>query len=100
MRRVVLPLLFLMFYTCSLLAQDDGWENMFNGKNLLGWHVNENPDSFSVEDGCIVLHGKRGHAFYVGPTGNTDLTNFHFNCLGASISLNKNYVALLANADS
>ena len=78
MRRVFLSLLFFLVCSCPLLAQDEGWENMFNGENLLGWHINENPDSFSVEDGCIVLEGKRGHAFYVGPTGNTDLTNFHF----------------------
>lgn len=61
-----------------VVAQDQEWEEMFNGKNLLGWHVNENLESVKVEDGCLVVHGKRAHAFYVGPNGKTDLKNFHF----------------------
>lgn len=57
-------------------AQEE-WTSMFNGKDLLGWHVNENSDSVFIEDGCIVTEGKRAHAFYVGPTGNADYKNFH-----------------------
>lgn len=64
--------------TSPVLAQDDDWESMFNGQNMLGWHVNENAQSFSVVDGCMVVEGPRGHAFYTGPTGNTNLKNFHF----------------------
>ena len=70
---------------CSLLlilgspaSAQDGWIEMFNGKNLLGWHVNENADSVYVEDGCLVTHGKRAHAFFVGESGNADFKNFHF----------------------
>jgi hypothetical protein len=78
MRRIVFAIMVLLIGHGSLLAQDDSWESMFNGKNLLGWHVNENPESVSVEDGCLVVHGDRAHAFYVGPKGNTNVTNFHF----------------------
>jgi hypothetical protein len=51
---------------------------MFNGENLLGWHVSENGDSVYVEDGCLVTHGPRAHAFFVGKTGQASFTNFHF----------------------
>ena len=51
---------------------------MFNGKDLLGWHVNENPKSVYIEDGCLVTHGPRSHVFYVGPTGHAEFKNFHF----------------------
>ena len=42
------------------------WKELFNGKDLTGWKVNENKDAVYVEDGCLVTHGKRAHAFYVG----------------------------------
>ena len=51
---------------------------MFNGKNLAGWHINENPGSVRVEDGCIVTNGDRAHVFYVGETGHADFKNFEF----------------------
>ena len=78
MHRLIIAFTFCLFATAPTFGQDGDWENMFNGTNLLGWHVNENPDSFSVADGCMVVQGPRGHAFYTGPTGNTNLTNFHF----------------------
>ncbi len=59
-------------------AQDDGFVSMFNGQNLLGWHLNETPDCCRVEDGSIVVHGERGHLFYVGETGFANFKNFHF----------------------
>ena len=71
-------LLLLAFFWCnSLLAQSD-WIEMFNGKDLSGWRVNENPDSIYVEDGCLVTHGARAHVFYVGANGDADFQNFHF----------------------
>ena len=63
----------------SLFAQDD-WVDMFNGKNLLGWHVNENPKSIYVEDGCLVTNGERAHAFYTGPMGHASFKDFHLRC--------------------
>lgn len=78
MRQICTIIVALLISPSVLIAQDDSWEIMFNGKNLLGWHINENPESFSVEDECIVLNGKRAHAFYVGANGHTDVTDFHF----------------------
>ncbi len=57
----------LRFQTC--LAQDAGeWIELFNGKDLAGWKANMRPLSFSVEDGLLKAHGRRGmsHLFYVG----------------------------------
>ena len=58
--------------------EEDGWISLFNGKDLTGWKVNENPDSVYIEDDCIVTHGKRAHVFYVGEKGDAEFKNFHF----------------------
>ena len=44
--------------------KDDGWVELFNGKDLSGWKINENPESWSVKDGAIVVNGQRSHLFY------------------------------------
>lgn len=50
----------------SKLCAEDGFIELFNGKNLDGWKASENPGSFSVKDGELVVKGPRGHLFYVG----------------------------------
>jgi hypothetical protein len=59
-----------------LAAAEDGWISLFNGKDLTGWRVNENPSTFSVKDGAIVASGPRSHLFYHGPVGNHQFRNF------------------------
>lgn len=57
-------------------AQDDGWIQLFNGKDLTGWkpHPTE-PGDWSVVDGCIVGKGsKRSHLF----SEKGDYKNFHY----------------------
>jgi hypothetical protein len=56
----------------------DGFYSLFDGKSLDGWKVNENPESFKVEDGNIVVNGKVSHAFYEGLVHNHEFKNFHF----------------------
>jgi hypothetical protein len=56
----------------------DGWQSLFDGKSLDGWKVNENPDTFAVRDGEIVVNGPRAHLFYEGPVNNHDFKNFEF----------------------
>ena len=76
-----LPVVFAVcFFASPAFAQDAEFKSMFNGENLLGWHVNENAESFYVEDGALVTHGKVAHAFYVGESGHSDFSNFHFKC--------------------
>jgi len=59
-------------------AKEDGWIPLFNGKNLDGWKVNENKETFSVGDGTIVVRGNRSHLFYAGPVEKANFKNFEF----------------------
>lgn len=56
----------------------DGFYKLFDGKSLTGWKANENPDTFKVQDGAIVVNGERSHLFYAGPVNNHTFKNFHF----------------------
>jgi hypothetical protein len=52
------------------------WENMFNGKTLEGWKANEDQESFSVQNGCIVAKANNQcHLFY---QANKPFKNFVF----------------------
>lgn len=57
---------------------DKGWIRLFDGKTLNGWRASENPETFKVEDGTIVVNGPRAHLFYVGPVQNHNFKNFEF----------------------
>ncbi|MEP0712291.1 MAG: DUF1080 domain-containing protein, partial [Algoriphagus sp.] len=72
----LLCLFCLLTLSFSVSAQGDSWIELFNGKNLDGWKISENPQSFQVEDGIIKVAGPRGHAFYVGDVANHDFNNF------------------------
>jgi hypothetical protein len=73
-------LLPLLLSAASLTAADsqpaDGWIQIFDGKSLQGWKVNESPESFRIQDGELVAHGNRSHLFYDGPVANHDFKNF------------------------
>ncbi|WKN45362.1 3-keto-disaccharide hydrolase [Tunicatimonas pelagia] len=81
MRRIYLMTVLLAVLSLSvhlsLLAQD-GWTKLFDGKSLDGWKASENPETFSVEDGMIVVDGPRAHLFYVGDVYDHSFKNFEF----------------------
>ncbi len=54
------------------------WVSIFDGESLAGWKVNENPATFSIEDGAIVANGDRAHLFYVGEVADHSFKNFEF----------------------
>ena len=58
----------VLMIICASFSQkpNDEWISLFDGKSLDGWKASENPETFSVEDGMIVVHGPRAHLFYVG----------------------------------
>ncbi|MCA9249136.1 MAG: DUF1080 domain-containing protein [Planctomycetales bacterium] len=54
----------------------DGWVSLFDGKSFDGWKINENPETWKIEDGAMVCHGERSHVFYVG--NDKPFVNFEF----------------------
>ncbi|MEM7698250.1 MAG: DUF1080 domain-containing protein [Verrucomicrobiota bacterium] len=61
----------------SAAPADDGFIELFNGENLDGWTPSEeNPDSFSVKDGVLVVKGGRSHLFYTGDVNGGTFTDF------------------------
>jgi hypothetical protein len=59
-------LFFLLFISCQNDTSD--WAPLFDGKTLSGWKANENPKSFSVENGAIKCSGARSHLFFENKT--------------------------------
>lgn len=60
-------------------AQSTGeWISLWDGETFDNWRVSENPESFTIEDGKIVVDGPRAHLFYDGPVENADFLNFEF----------------------
>ncbi|MEQ2008101.1 MAG: DUF1080 domain-containing protein [Limisphaerales bacterium] len=57
-------------------ADKDGWISLFDGKSLAGWKANENPDTFKVENGELIVKGPRAHLFYVGDVQGAKFKNF------------------------
>ena len=63
-------LTFVVALALPVLAQSDGWIQLFNGKNLDGWH-HVGPGSMTVENGLIQTHGGMGLLYWTaGPVGN------------------------------
>ena len=60
----------------SVGGAQDGWIQLFNGKDLTGWKVGGNQSSFSVKDGAIVSNGPTAHCFYDGDVRNHLFRNF------------------------
>jgi hypothetical protein len=54
------------------------WTKLFDGKSLEGWKASENPATFSIQDGMIVVFGERAHLFYTGPYMDHNFKNFEF----------------------
>lgn len=59
------------------LRAEEGFFELFNGKNLEGWTPSsENPESFSVKDGILVVKGGKSHLFYTGPVNGGKFKDF------------------------
>lgn len=55
-----------------------GWISLFDGKSLIGWKVGKNAETFSVDSGMIIVHGKTAHLFYDGDVQEHHFKNFEF----------------------
>lgn len=78
MKHFAYCLFLALFAPLAGAAEGDGWISIFDGKSLDGWKANENPGTFSVKDGELVVKGDRSHLFYVGPVNGGKFTNFEF----------------------
>src|SRR6516164_2656733 len=66
----------MLLAVVPLVAADDGFVPLFNGKDMTGWKASEHPDTFSVKEGAIVAHGPRSHCFYIGNFRKHTFKNF------------------------
>jgi len=75
--RVLLSLFAIGFFLQAPPPLEPGFTALWNGKDFTGWRI-ANPESFSIENGAIVAHGKAGpgHAYYDGPFRNHSFRNF------------------------
>jgi pterin-4a-carbinolamine dehydratase len=71
-------ILLLLLFNFSANAQ---WVELLNGRDLSGWKISENPNSFQIKDGELLVAGPRGHLFYDGPVGNHNFQNFEVKAL-------------------
>lgn len=78
MKKLTFLLLFLGSINLSFSqGKEEGFVSLFDGKTFTGWKVNEeNPATFSIENGTIKVSGERTHLFYEGTVGNHDFKNF------------------------
>jgi Domain of Unknown Function (DUF1080) len=80
MKKKLSLLLFISIIFCNLSFSQKtkkGWQSLFDGKSLAGWKVNEeNPGTFSVENGAIKVAGPRAHMFYDGQVAQHVFKNF------------------------
>lgn len=69
----------LIVFACHKPAtKSNDWVTLFDGKSLKGWKASENPGTFTVSEGKIIVHGDRAHLFYTGPVHDHDFRNFEF----------------------
>ena len=71
----------LLSLSLSTAGFAEGWQELFNGKDLTGWKANTHPDSFSVVDGLLKAHATNiisSHLFYIGDqtSGTVNFKNF------------------------
>lgn len=80
MKRIIYTSIIFLLFSCSISKKNvsDGWISLFDGKTLKDWKVGANAETFSIENGMIVVHGKTSHLFYEGEVKNHNFKNFEF----------------------
>lgn len=65
-------------FSCSVSkkANTDNWISLFDGQSLKNWKVGENAQTFTVENGMIVVNGNTAHLFYDGDIQQHQFKNF------------------------
>ena len=78
MKKIFILTLATIILSTNIRAQGGGWISLFDGKSLNNWRVGNNAETFQVDSGMIIVHGKTAHLFYDGPVMNHDFKNFEF----------------------
>lgn len=80
MKKLTLLLFSFILFSSTAFTQssNDEWISLFDGESFENWKASENPETFSIEDGKIVVDGPRAHLFYTGPVQNHDFDDFVF----------------------
>src|SRR5258708_40014421 len=73
---VLLAALAALSFPAFAADSTDGWTSLFDGKSLDGWKASDEPGTFAVQNGDIIVYGKRSHLFYVGDVNGHDWKNF------------------------
>ena len=70
----------ILLVACSGMkhSTSNTWISLFDGQTLNGWKVGANAETFSTENGMIVVNGKTAHLFYVGDVHEHNFKNFEF----------------------
>lgn len=74
----IILLITLLLTTVHAQSSDDDWISLFDGQTFNNWSAAENPETFSIEDGMIVVDGPRAHLFYNGAVENHNFDDFVF----------------------
>lgn len=73
----ILALTATLLLAAPALRAEEKFVPLFNGRDLAGWTAaKENPDSFLVKDGVLVVKGGRSHLFYTGDVHGGSFGNF------------------------
>jgi hypothetical protein len=66
------------FLNLKPAPQKKDWIKLWDGKSFTNWKASEHPETFTIEDGKIVVFGERAHLFYTGPVNDHNFKNFEF----------------------
>ena len=78
MRKYVPLLTTILLLSCAGIKKSASgkWISLFDGKSIANWRVGVNAETFSVDSGMIIVHGKTAHLFYIGDVLNHTFKNF------------------------
>jgi Domain of Unknown Function (DUF1080) len=71
----MIRLALMVWIAAAPLGAQDGWISLFNGKDLTGWKVGGNQDTFTVKEGAVA-NGPVAHCFYKGDVKDHRFKNF------------------------
>jgi hypothetical protein len=77
-RKIMFSTMLVFIFAFTGADQPDKWVPLFDGKSLNNWKVGANAETFSVDSGMIIVHGKTAHLFYNGDVLDHNFRNFEF----------------------